>query len=171
MVIHLHKCCKHGVDWDDPSYCRACIDEPQQDDNEMTKEYIPTVAVDFDGVIHSYTSGWKGAHVIPDPPVPGAIEFLAHFCEDSVKANVVIFSSRAKTFRGRWAIRDWLRTYSGSYWQENWQCQGIESIKVTAVKPAAVVYIDDRAQRFEGTFPELTRKSIEALLNRKPWNK
>lgn len=31
--------------------------------------YIPTVSFDFDGVIHSYRSGWKGAAVIPDPPV------------------------------------------------------------------------------------------------------
>lgn len=29
-----------------------------------------TVAVDVDGVLHSYTSGWKGADRLPDPPVP-----------------------------------------------------------------------------------------------------
>ena len=137
----------------------------------MAEKYVPTIAVDFDGVIHSYTSGWQGAHVISDPPVFGAIGFLSHFCEDSVPVNVVIFSSRAKTWRGRRAIRTWLRKHSGSYWQENWQYQGIESIKVTAVKPAAVVYIDDRAQRFEGEFPELTRESIQELVDRKPWNK
>lgn len=34
----------------------------------------PTVVFDFDGVIHSYTSGWKGATEIPDPPVPGVRE-------------------------------------------------------------------------------------------------
>ena len=33
-----------------------------------------TILVDFDGVIHSYTSVLKGARVIPDLPVPGAIE-------------------------------------------------------------------------------------------------
>ena len=35
-----------------------------------------TVCVGFDGVIHSYVSGWRGAAVIPDPAVPGAIAWL-----------------------------------------------------------------------------------------------
>ena len=34
------------------------------------------ICVDVDGVIHSYTSGWQGATVLADPPVPGAIEAL-----------------------------------------------------------------------------------------------
>lgn len=29
------------------------------------------ISFDFDGVIHSYTSGWKGADIIPDVPVKG----------------------------------------------------------------------------------------------------
>src|SRR3546814_17831472 len=32
-----------------------------------------TVALDFDGVIHRYSKGWRGG-VIHDPPMPGAIE-------------------------------------------------------------------------------------------------
>ena len=35
-----------------------------------------TVVFDFDGVIHSYTSGWLGETTIPDPPVPGIREAL-----------------------------------------------------------------------------------------------
>ncbi len=37
---------------------------------KMTK---PILCVDFDGVVHSYTSGWKGETVIPYPPVNGAL--------------------------------------------------------------------------------------------------
>ena len=50
----------------------------------MTAARKPIICLDFDGVIHSYTSGWKGAAVIPDPPVPGALEFIV---EDSTATN------------------------------------------------------------------------------------
>ena len=36
----------------------------------------PLLCLDFDGVIHSFKSGWKGATNIPDPPVEGAIDWL-----------------------------------------------------------------------------------------------
>lgn len=44
--------------------------------------YIPTVSFDFDGVIHSYRSGWKGAAVIPDPPVEGIKEVIEQLISD-----------------------------------------------------------------------------------------
>lgn len=60
----------------------------------MTK---PILCLDFDGVIHSYTSGWKGADVIPDPVVPGffekAEEYAQHF-------KLVIFSFMAENTDG-----------------------------------------------------------------------
>ena len=113
-----------------------------------------TVAVDFDGVIHSYTSQWVSAEVIPDPPVPGAIEWL---CEVSKRLEVVIFTTRGATEAGRDAVRWWLvaQGFASAY-----------ETRVTAEKPPALVYIDDRAWRFDGTFP-----SVDEIHAAKPWNK
>lgn len=65
----------------------------------------PILCLDFDGVLHSYTSGWQGADVIPDPPVPGAIEFLA---EASKHFRIAIFSSRSHQEGGISAMQLWL---------------------------------------------------------------
>jgi hypothetical protein len=138
----------------------------------------PILCLDFDGVIHSYTSGWHGANFIPDPPVPGAMFFIIdahkHF-------EVHIFSSRSHQEGGKAAMQAWLKYWlfkefdEGKYpkkltdgtsmdWDEvNWACQGCQW---PDVKPPALVTIDDRAITFKGVFP-----AIEALKNFKPWNK
>ena len=57
----------------------------------------PILCVDFDGVIHSYSSGWKGANVVSDPPVDGAISFLLAAIE---QFDVCIYSSRTSQLGG-----------------------------------------------------------------------
>jgi hypothetical protein len=113
-----------------------------------------TVAVDFDGVIHSYTTPWVNAWTIPDPPVEGAIDWLN---EISKKFEVVIFTTRGKEQIGRNAVLRWLKD------------RGFTGIaEVTAVKPPALVYIDDRGYRFTGptSFP-----TAQQIHNLRPWNK
>lgn len=123
-----------------------------------------TVAVDFDGVLHSYTTSWRGAHVIPDAPVPGAIEWLHRTIQ---KFDVVILTTRGKRFWGRWAVRRWVRLHAGNLWHESPGARGLEDIKVSATKEAALIYLDDRAVRFDGTnFP--TPEQVHAA---RPWNK
>ena len=53
---------------------------------------MKTLCLDFDGVIHGYQSGWKGATVIPDPPVKGALQFILDAVEHF---TVAIHSSRS----------------------------------------------------------------------------
>jgi hypothetical protein len=127
-----------------------------------------TISVDFDGVLHAYTSGWKGASVIPDGPVPGAIQWLCDLAdplrgEDAMR--IVVCSARARRPWGWWAVRAWLKREILACKGSGWGHDIFDSISVTAIKPAAIVYVDDRAWRFDGrTFP-----SAEQLRAHRPW--
>jgi hypothetical protein len=123
----------------------------------------PILCLDFDGVIHSYSSGWKGADIIPDDPVDGAIAFML----DALRRfDVVIFSSRSNQKGGINAMRAWLKGHAGNAWYESPCGAGIEDVRFVTEKPAAMVTIDDRAVTFTGQWP-----CVADLLAFKPWNK
>lgn len=126
----------------------------------------PILCLDFDGVVHSYTSGWKGARNIPDPPVEGALEFIHAALQAGW--DVVIHSSRARYFGGRYAMRRWLYHHAGlSLWYEDGLgSDGLENVRFMRAKPPAVVTLDDRALTFTGSWPALA--DLKAF---KPWNK
>ncbi len=114
-----------------------------------------TIAVDFDGVIHSYTTPWVSPEIIPDPPVEGAIKWLLTI---SAKFDVVIFTTRGQTEQGRCAVAEWL--------VEHGYHASISD--VTFEKPPALIYLDDRGWRFEGpgSFP-----TADEIHKARPWNK
>lgn len=112
-----------------------------------------TVVFDFDGVIHSYKSGWKGADLIPDPPVPGIREAITEIRAEGYE--VIVVSTRCATTEGYGAVRAWLIDHE------------IVVDDVRTEKPPAIVYIDDRAVCFDG-HPEKLLGTIKAF---KPWNK
>lgn len=95
----------------------------------------PNVIFDFDGVIHSYTSGWQGVTNIPDEPVKG-IDYAIKEIRNEYR--VVVVSSRCYQEGGIQAIKDYLAKH------------GIEVDEVTGEKPPAIVQIDDRAITFDG---------------------
>jgi len=124
-----------------------------------------TLCLDFDGVIHSYTSGWKGPAEIPDPPVPGALQFII---EALSVFDIHILSSRSAYKVGVPAMQQWLieafkATGHSQHFAED---IALTRIKWPTTKPPAHVTIDDRALTFTGEWP-----SIDYLLNFKPWNK
>lgn len=161
----------------------------------MKKPYRPILCLDFDGVVHSYTSGWKGATRIPDPPVPGALEFivgaLGHF-------RVAIFSSRSHQWGGRRAMRRWLRDEfvkasscpAESFailppWHQDWIAANnynetwdhdiraaadalVKAVAWPLFKPSAMVTIDDRALTFSGDWSAYDVATLKAF---QPWNK
>lgn len=156
---------------------------------------LPILCLDFDGVIHGYDSGWKGARVIPDAPVPGAglylLKAVQHF-------SVAILSSRSHQWGGRRAMRRYVRqvlwdaclahtTEMGRAWKATqgtpaeyipWTAYDVRdvadhihgAIRYPLFKPPAAVTIDDRALTFTGDWN--SPAFDPAVLRRfKPWNK
>ena len=110
------------------------------------------LSVDFDGVIHAYTTKWTTPDVVPDPPVEGAVEFI----NEAVKHfDVAIHSVRCGTQKGQEGMLAWFDKYGFP----------TKKLYLTIDKPAAVMYIDDRGFHFQGKFP-----SIEFIKNFQTWN-
>jgi hypothetical protein len=134
----------------------------------------PILCIDFDGVIHSYISGWKGPRNIPDPPVRGAIKWLRSLLSDPESVcclapryldyDVQIYSSRSRYIGARWAMKKWLRS---EFKMDGYSGDLVELIKFPTKKPQASILIDDRGYRFQGHFP--TVEEMKGML--KPWNK
>ena len=114
------------------------------------------LCLDFDGVIHSYTSGWKGVDVITDPPVPGAQAAIERYL--AAGFTVVIYSSRSKDPKGILAMREWMEHY--------FTPEVTERLTFAHEKPAAFLTIDDRAICFKGQWP-----SVDEIKLFKPWYK
>ena len=103
-----------------------------------------SICLDFDGVIHSYRSGWQGETVIPDPPVSGTKTSIEKLRKEGWK--VLVYSTRCKTAKGREAI--------GKYLQKN----GIFVDEICMDKPAALIYVDDRGLKFNGKWTRVLRE-------------
>lgn len=142
-----------------------------------TERTNPIICFDFDGVLHSYTSGWRGADIIPDPPVEGAIKFLIDLVKLD-KYSVHIYSSRSNQEGGIEAMYEWLYIYLQEYYADKYRpisTSGaisnaesiLKKIKFPVSKPPALVTIDDRVICFEGHFEGL----MYQIQTFKPWNK
>lgn len=143
----------------------------------MTK---PILVLDFDGVIHSYTSPWTHASDVRDGPVPGAMDALVRY---AWSFEVHVLSSRSGQFGGPEAMKDAIyRWLMDAIHNGGIELQGLPEVaeptidrvmnfveavlKWPVVKPPAFLTIDDRAMTFEGKWP-----LAEELLKFKPWNK
>lgn len=136
---------------------------------------MPTVAVDFDGVIHLFTRGWFDG-TIYDPPVPYALDSLAQLQADYA---VFVHTSRQPVEVADWLVRQGEgriecvteherprteTTWKLAQWPEGGKFHVIgdntsirkqrtfwddrTKIFVTNRKLPAVAYIDDRGIRF-----------------------
>jgi len=102
---------------------------------------VTNISVDFDGVIHKCSKGYYDG-TIYDDPVEGAQEGLKKLSE---KYNVIVHTCKAKKDRGLVngksgveLVWEWLNKHDLAKYVS----------KVTAEKPRAVLYIDDKSVQF-----------------------
>jgi hypothetical protein len=129
-------------------------------------KWKPILCLDFDGVIHSYRSGWQGSHRADDPPVDGAVEFLQ---EATRHFKVAIYSSRSKSLRGRACMKRYMRKHFAvplTFSMDHEYDYLHEELSYPWFKPSAFLTIDDRAITFSGSWPD-----AQALKSFRPWNK
>jgi hypothetical protein len=132
-------------------------------------DFKPIIAVDFDGVIHSYENGWQNG-VIYGTVVPGFFEW-AEAAEKQFK--LVVYSSRSKEPAAASAMMMWLLDRLIEWRIGNGTLVPGEAVKPIVMefaheKPAAWLTIDDRAICFRGDWsaPDL---QPDAMLSFKPW--
>lgn len=113
----------------------------------------PVLALDLDGVIHPNDSPWVNVYTLPDAPTVGAQEYVRYV--QSSGWNVVVHTARANAPNADEAVRSWLRDW------------GFPDLKVSHVKTNASCYLDDRALRFNGTWPTLRELEVASV----PWNR
>lgn len=95
------------------------------------KSSKPTIAIDFDGVLHAYSRGWEDG-VIYDDPTPMSAGALSNL---ELDYQLIVFTAREDLD----PVRKWLKEHYPN-----------NDLKVTNRKPKAKIYIDDRAIRFDG---------------------
>lgn len=119
-----------------------------------------TVAVDFDGVLHTYDKGWHDGTIYGDW-MPGSIAALTQLMHQ--------YAVFVHTTRNAKQVAAWIEQQSGygiecttrvprsGFWNEKGH------LLVTDRKLPAVAYIDDRAVRFVNWADTLTAVGIEPL--------
>lgn len=103
---------------------------PTKEINNLDKK--KTLAIDFDGVIHKYSQGFKGLANIYDGPMDGTYEALSKLKEDGYILKIL--SSRPKEYIIKWLEENNLDKFIS---------------EVSNHKFPASLYIDDRGFNFK----------------------
>lgn len=137
---------------------------------------MQTIAIDFDGVIHRYSKGWQDGTCYDDA-VDGVFEAIATLMKTY---TVFIFSTRSPHEIKQWLLprimnsdyvvngpgndpQEWISPVYGftceriPFYVKFWNKKNV--LGITKRKLPAMVYIDDRALRFDGNWTD-TIKSI-----------
>lgn len=125
-----------------------------------TGQYPALVAVDFDGVLHRYSYGWRDGSIY-DKPVEGAAAAMRRLIDAGF--DVAIYSTRAYT-----------RVMDGVTWpgqaQEMAEWLNLHGIPYSRIwlepgKPPYTILIDDRCVRFRSWRETLSHLEVHSYLD------
>lgn len=109
--------------------------------NPQYKNTDKTIAIDFDGVIHDNCKGYHDGTCY-GKPIKGALQAIKRL---SKKYKIVIYTTKARKDRKK--VKGRTGVYLVWEWLINWGFYDyIED--VTAIKPPAFLYIDDKGYEF-----------------------
>jgi hypothetical protein len=131
---------------------------------------MQSIAIDFDGVIHKYSKGWLDGSCYDDE-VEGVFKAIAMLMQNY---TVFIFSTRKPRQIKKWLLErimeqdfgdnpnnpaDWSGKKHGfgceviPFWVKFWNKKNV--LGITKRKLPAMVYVDDRAMRFDGDWSNI----------------
>ena len=101
------------------------------------------ICADFDKVIHRYSKGWQDGSIY-DPPMEGSKEEMERLVSKGYM--VIIFTARLNPEVNK--DINFQKNKMSKWLDANGFQKGTHYHHITAVKPIAEVYIDDKALRF-----------------------
>jgi len=112
---------------------------------------LANLAIDFDGVVHTFDKGWHDGTCY-GAPIEGALEAIKSLADDW---NIIIFSAKVRPDRpfvngktGYELVDEWLEEH------------GVRDYvsEITHEKPRAKFYIDDKAIEFTNNWSEILER-------------
>ena len=111
------------------------------------------IAIDFDGVIHTFDKGFHDGTCYGEP-IAGSIDAIKALSEHY---NIIIFSAKLRPDRplvdgktGYDLVNEWLEKYDLHQYITD----------ITHEKPRAKYYIDDKAIEFKGDWDSILKRTI-----------
>ena len=124
--------------------------------NNFFKQEVPpglenqlvNLAIDFDGVVHTFDKGWHDGTCYGEP-IEGALDAIKSLSSDW---NIIIFSAKVRPDRplvngktGYELVDEWLQKHGVRQYVA----------EITHEKPRAKFYIDDKAIEFKNNWNEI----------------
>ncbi len=112
---------------------------------------IKNLAIDFDGVVHTFDKGWHDGTCYGSP-IPGSLKAIRELSKDW---NIIIFSAKVRPDRplvggktGYELVDEWLQEHGVREYVS----------EITHEKPRAKFYIDDKAIEFKDNWTDILQR-------------